>query len=185
MLLVGGSCWSLHQDIIFHLKDGTNKLNKFSFKKINSNSHALAEPLQRAWFLLVASLSEPALNAANIPVQLLGEALQSLFIRMLWHKENIFIFTINRCALVYTGDNCFPGIFYPLLDCYIEYWGPRPSISSVNKDNHLGQEKLLIMKQHWKYKSHSNACTSYQQQRLNEMANWLNQLHQATRKGVK
>ena len=78
------SCWSLHQAIIFHLRDGMNKLNRFfSLKKINSNSHALAEPLQRAWFLLVASLSEPALNAADIPVQLLGEALQSLFIRML------------------------------------------------------------------------------------------------------
>lgn len=58
----------------------------FSFRKKNSNLHALAELPQCAWLLLVASLSKPALNAANVPVQLLGEAFQSLFIRMLWNK---------------------------------------------------------------------------------------------------
>lgn len=35
--------------------------------------HALTEPGQGAGFLLVTSLSKPALNAPNIPVQLLRE----------------------------------------------------------------------------------------------------------------
>lgn len=76
------------------------------------------------------------------------------------YQENIFIFTINRSALVYTGDNCFPCIFYPLLSWLYWILRTRPSTSSMNKDNHLGQEKPLIMKQHWKYKSHSSACIS-------------------------
>lgn len=75
--------WSLDQTFIFHLRGGMGYYADFSFKKKNSNLHALTEPRQCAWLLLVASLSKPALNAANIPVQLLGEAFQSLLIRML------------------------------------------------------------------------------------------------------
>lgn len=53
--------------------------------------HALAEPGQSAGFLLVTPLSKPALNAPNIPVQLLGEPFQSLLIRMLCYGgENLF-----------------------------------------------------------------------------------------------
>lgn len=50
------------------------------------NLHALTEPGQGAGFFLVAPLSKPALNAPNIPVQLLGESFQSLLIGMLWKK---------------------------------------------------------------------------------------------------
>lgn len=75
--------WSLDQAFIFHLRGGMSYYAGVSFKKKNSNLHALTEPCQCAWLLLVASLSKPALNAANIPVQLLGEAFQSLLIRML------------------------------------------------------------------------------------------------------
>lgn len=84
MLLRG--CWSLQKALIFNLGDGMSTQAGFSFKKKNSNLHAFTELPQCAWLLLVASLSKPALNAANIPVQLLGEAFQPLFIRMLRNK---------------------------------------------------------------------------------------------------
>lgn len=46
-------------------------------------SHAFAEAGQGAGFLLVATLSEPALDGPHVPVELLGQALQPLLIRML------------------------------------------------------------------------------------------------------
>lgn len=46
-------------------------------------SHAFAEAGQGAGLLLVATLSEPALDGPHVPVELLGQALQSLLIRML------------------------------------------------------------------------------------------------------
>lgn len=49
-------------------------------------SHAFAEAGQRAGLLLVAPLSEPALDGPHVPVQLLGQALQPLLIRMLGGK---------------------------------------------------------------------------------------------------
>lgn len=50
-------------------------------------SHAFAESGQGAGLLLVAPLSEPALDGPHVPVELLGQALQPLLIRMLEGKR--------------------------------------------------------------------------------------------------
>lgn len=54
--------------------------------------HAFAEPGQSARLLLVAALPEPALDGPHIPVQLLGQAFQSLLIWMLfntWTQDQV------------------------------------------------------------------------------------------------
>lgn len=43
-----------------------------------------------------------------------------------------------------------PGFTTCYWDFHIYHWGPSPSISSMAINNHLGQKKLLIRKQHWK-----------------------------------
>lgn len=63
-------------------KEGKRK-RRTKKKKTEALSHALTEACQRAGFLLVAALSEPALDGAHVPVQLLGEPLKPLLIWML------------------------------------------------------------------------------------------------------
>lgn len=53
---------------------------------MQSGLHALAESGQNAGLLLVAPLSEPALDGAHVPVELLGQALQPLLIWVLERK---------------------------------------------------------------------------------------------------
>lgn len=62
--------------------------------------HAFAEPGERAGLLLVAPLPKPALDGPNIPVQLLGEPLQSLLIRVLSYSgENLLQDGVGLCFL--------------------------------------------------------------------------------------
>lgn len=49
--------------------------------------HAFTEPGERAGLLLVPTLSEPALDGPHVPVQLLGQALQSLLIWVLTRQD--------------------------------------------------------------------------------------------------
>jgi len=58
-------------------------------RRERASLHALTELRKSAGLFLVASLSKPALNAAYIPVQLLGEALQPLLIWMLRNREGL------------------------------------------------------------------------------------------------
>ena len=45
--------------------------------------HAFTEAGESAGLLLVAALSEPALDGPHVPVELLGQALQPLLVRVL------------------------------------------------------------------------------------------------------
>lgn len=49
--------------------------------------HAFTESGERAWLFLVAALSEPSLDGPHVPVQLLGQALQPLFIWVLARQK--------------------------------------------------------------------------------------------------
>lgn len=55
------------------------------FKAVSS--HAFTESGERAGLLLVAALSEPALDGPHVPVELLGQALQPLLIRVLARED--------------------------------------------------------------------------------------------------
>lgn len=56
-------------------------------RREHASLHALTELPKGAGLFLVAPLSEPTLNAAHIPVQLLGEPFQPLLIWMLQNRE--------------------------------------------------------------------------------------------------
>lgn len=56
-------------------------------RRERASLHAFTELRKSAGLFLVASLSKPTLNAAYIPVQLLGQALQPLLIWMLQNTE--------------------------------------------------------------------------------------------------
>lgn len=62
-------------------------LNILHVVVLQSALHAFTEPGQGTGLLLIAALSEPALDGPHIPVELLGQALQSLLIWVLARQE--------------------------------------------------------------------------------------------------
>lgn len=156
------------------------------------NLHALAEPGQGAWFFLVASLSKPALDAPNIPVQLLGEPFQSLLIRMLWNKApektflSIFFFYLHHLQVLgYIWLN-FPSNFY-CRHFNIYDWESSPSIWSMNKDNtyithyETRQKNKNLAPMLAYFLISKDFLWSNQQLREEEPASWLSQSHQTSR----
>lgn len=75
-------------------------------RREHASLHALTELPKGAGFFLVASLSKPTLNAAYIPVQLLGEAFQPLLIWMLQNREAQKLFSSSTKLTFYIQNQC-------------------------------------------------------------------------------